>query len=147
MRALTFWLIYLAPTLIAWYRLRQGKSIVIPFKSLLLFNLFLGWTVVAWLLALANAFGLNPVAPIAQRLAKTLPTGGIPGAGPGPQGSDSSSTLGKTCPSCNGQGRMTCTACSGNGQRYEGAGLVTCSSCQGQRTVQCRCGGSGRVYG
>jgi hypothetical protein len=144
----TFLVVYLSPTLIGWYRARQGKATVLPLKQLFLFNLFLGWTVVGWVLALANALGFNPIAPLAQRLAKGLSAGGAPGMGPaGSDGSGSSSTLGRTCPTCNGQGRMTCAACNGSGQRYEGAGLVTCSLCQGQRTVQCRCGGSGRVYG
>ena len=147
MGGFTFLVFYLSPTLIAWYRARQGKSIVLPLKNLFLFNLLLGWTVVGWLLALANALGFKPVASLARRLAKGLPAGGVPGTGPGSAGSDSSNTLGRTCPSCNGQGRVACTACNGSGQRYEGAGLVTCSICQGQRTVQCRCGGSGRVYG
>ena len=146
MSDLVFWLFYMAPTLIAGYRVRQGKPIAIPFLKLLLFNLFLGWTVVAWLLSLANAFGFNPVARIAPRLAKALEGAGGPGP-PAPAGSDSSNLMGRTCPTCNGQGRMSCGSCNGSGQRYEGAGLVTCSICQGQRTIQCRCGGSGRVYG
>jgi len=147
MGGLSFFLCYMSPTLIAWYRVRQGKSIVLPFKTLLLFNLFAGWTVVGWLLALANAFGLNPVARIAPSLARAL-VGAAGRTPPAAQsGSDPGNLMGRTCPGCNGQGRMTCTYCNGSGQRYEGAGLTTCSACHGQRTIQCSCGGSGRVYG
>jgi hypothetical protein len=146
MSGLMFFIFYMAPTLIAWYRVRQGQSIVLPFRSLLFFNLFLGWTVVGWLLALANALGMNPVARIAPTLAKALGGAAGPTAPAGQAGSDPNNMMGRTCPTCNGQGRMSCTYCNGSGQRYEGAGLVTCSACQGQRTTQCRCGGSGRVY-
>ncbi len=146
MGGLTFLIFYLSPTLIAWYRAQQGKSIVLPLGKLFFFNLVLGWTVVGWVLALANAFGFNPIAPVARAMAKGMAPGGVAAMNPGPMTSESGNLLGRTCPTCGGQGRMTCTGCNGSGQRYEGAGLTTCSLCLGQRTVQCTCGGSGRVY-
>lgn len=137
MSTLSFWFMYFSPTLIAWYRVRHGKPIVLPLRTLFLFNLTLGWTVVAWLLSLANALGFNPVASVAQGLVKVLPAGGS-GAGPGPVDPGSSGTQSKVCPACDAQGRAPCTACNGGGQRYEGAGLVACSACQGSRTVFCQ---------
>lgn len=146
MRTLLMWIAYLAPSLIAVYRVRQGKPIPGSLTGLIALNVLFGWTVVVWFLTLANALGFNPVAFIARRMVKNMPAGG---AGMPPPGADSSgpNVLGKTCPRCNGQGRVSCYACNGSGQRYEGAGLTTCSQCMGQCTVQCSCGGSGRVYG
>ena len=44
LRGLIFWLMYLAPTLMGWYRTRNGKPIVGSILGLFCFNLFLGWS-------------------------------------------------------------------------------------------------------
>lgn len=77
MSGLLFGLMYFAPTLIGWYRVRQGKRLIYSVRQLFLFNLLIAWTVVGWFLLLANALGFNPVAWIAPRLAKNLPSGQV----------------------------------------------------------------------
>ena len=57
-----FGVIYFAPTLIAWFRNRRGNPVFGSIGQIFVLNLLLGWTVVGWILTLANAFGLNPVA-------------------------------------------------------------------------------------
>jgi hypothetical protein len=43
-------------------------------------NHFLDWTVVGWIVPLANAFGANPVAWFVLRFVKAPPQGGSAGA-------------------------------------------------------------------
>lgn len=145
------WIVaYMAPSIIAWYRRRQGKPIVLPFHSLVLANFFLGWTIVGWFLVLANALGYNPVAAIVPQLVKYLPSSG-PGAVP-PQGSPSSAGPG-ACGMCGGTGSMMCSSCGGRGSWYDPpsgesgtAQLRTCSACISSGRIRCTsCGGSGRA--
>lgn len=79
---LTFWLSYFAPSLIAWYRVKNGKPIFGTVGQIVLYNLLIGWTVVGWFLMLANAFGYNPVAWFVLRFGKHLTTSGPAPAGP-----------------------------------------------------------------
>jgi len=151
MQGLFFWLLYFAPTLIAWFRVRQGKPLVNSLKQLFFFNLLVGWTVVGWFLVLANAFGFNPVAWTALRLAKVLPAG-QPGSAP--QGAPGSSPGGgSSCSQCQGSGSLTCSSCSGRGSWYDPpqgehgtAQLRTCPACMSSGRLRCTyCGGSGRA--
>jgi hypothetical protein len=148
MRGLIFWSCYFAPTLIAWFRARQGKAIVNSMGQLFLFNLLIGWTVIGWFLVLANAFGLNPVAWAVPRLVKVLPAGrvgnrpqgnAVPSYGPG--------TDSPRCTTCGGSGQMTCPTCRGQRghwetpQTAEGTSRwLPCSYCISSGTVQCTSG-------
>ncbi len=145
MQGLIFCSCYFAPTLIAWFRARQGKAVVTSVGQLFWFNLLVGWTVIGWLLALANAFGRNPVAWVAPRLVKVLPAG--PGGGR-PQGNagpfQGAGTDTARCNTCGGSGQMTCPTCRGQKghwetpQTAEGASRwAPCSYCIGNGTVQC----------
>ena len=147
---LTFWIFYFAPTLIGWFRVRQGKPIVGTLKQLFFFNLLIGWTGVGWILFMANAFGYNPVPWMALRLAKVLPAGP---AGSMPQGMPLSSGNAATCSQCGGSGSMMCSACGGRGSWYEApqgatgtAQLMTCTACVSSGRIRCPyCGGSGHT--
>jgi hypothetical protein len=149
--ALFFWVLYFAPTLIAWYRKRRGSPVAGSVGQLFTINLLLGWTVVGWILPLANAFGLNPVAWIAPRLVKAAPSGpGLPLRQTTPS---SSATV--SCSQCGGSGSMTCSSCGGRGSWYDAptgatgvAQLHTCPACTSSGRIRCAyCGGSGRVPG
>lgn len=149
MSGLLFGLMYFAPTLIGWYRVRQGKRLIYPVRQLFLFNLLIAWTVVGWFLLLANALGFNPVAWIAPRLAKNLPSGQ---AGSAPQGAQAPSPR-AACTQCQGSGSMTCSTCGGRGSWYDPpqgetgvAQLRTCPACTSSGRLRCTsCGGSGRA--
>jgi hypothetical protein len=54
----------------------------------------------------------------------------------------------RVCPNCGGSGRVSCYACTGTGQRYQGENQPTlCSVCGGLKTLACTaCSGAGRVY-
>jgi hypothetical protein len=151
MRGLIFWSLYFAPTLIAWFRVRQGKPLVNTLRQNFFFNFLLGWTVVGWLLVLANAFGLNPVAWLAPRLVKVLPTG--PAGNTSPGAPSSSQTTGAPCSQCQGSGSLTCSSCAGRGSWYDPpqgeqgtAQLRTCPACVSSGRLRCTyCGGSGRA--
>jgi hypothetical protein len=149
MKGLMFWLLYFAPALIGWYRVRQGKPLIYSTGQLFLFNLLIAWTVVGWFLLLANALGFNPVASLVPRLVKFLP-GGQSGSTPQtPQ----SSSQGAACSQCQGSGSMTCSSCSGRGSWYDPpqgqngvAQLRTCPACTSSGRLRCSsCGGSGRA--
>ena len=77
MKGLMFWLLYFAPALVGWYRVRQGKPLIYSIGQLFLFNLLIAWTVVGWFVLLANALGFNPVASLVPRLVKFLRTNRI----------------------------------------------------------------------
>src|SRR5438132_8528743 len=94
-----FWVIYFAPTLIAWFRNRRGKPVFGSIGQIFVLNLLLGWTVVGWILTLANAFGLNPVACIVLRIFKAAPSGPTKGL---PRETASSLTNTITGSSCGG---------------------------------------------
>ena len=149
LRGLILWLMYLAPTLIAWYRARSGKPVVGSILGLFLFNLFLGWTVVGWFLSLANAFGRNPVAWVARRAVKVLPSGppvNTFGAAPASSGL-------RACSPCGATGQMMCSTCGGRGSWYDPpqgeygtAQLRSCGACSSSGRIRCTyCGGSGQV--
>jgi hypothetical protein len=82
--ALASWLLYFAPSLVAWYRAKHGKPISGTVGGITANNLLIGWTVIGWFLMLANAFGYDPVAWFLLRFAKHLTTSGP--APTGPQG-------------------------------------------------------------
>jgi hypothetical protein len=54
MSGLLFGLMYFAPTLIGWYRVRQEKRVIYSVRQLFLFNLLIARAVVGWFLLLAN---------------------------------------------------------------------------------------------
>ncbi len=145
MRGLIFWACYFVPTFIAWFRVRQGKAVVTSMGQLFTFNLLLGWTVVGWFLALANALGRNPVAWTALRLVKVLPAGQ---AGNGPRGNagpyQGAATDSPRCNQCGGSGQMTCPSCLGQRGHWEmpqtaegSSRWVQCGYCIGRGTAQC----------
>jgi hypothetical protein len=76
-----------------------------------------------------------------------------PPALPGPSGAPLATTsipesANKVCPNCGGSGRVSCYACTGTGQRYQGENQPTlCNVCGGLKTLACTsCSGGGRVY-
>ena len=76
-------LLYNAPWLIAWYRKRQGKPIVGSLGLIFMMDFFCGWTIVGWLLAMANALNYNPVPFIAIPIANFMVKyGRVQGPGP-----------------------------------------------------------------
>ena len=152
--ALTGWLFYFAPSLIAWYRAKHGKPIVGSVRTIFIYNLVIGWSGVGWVLMLANAFGKDPVAWFLRRYvhhfvtsgpAPTRPQGGLPYGTPAAQ----------ACGQCGGSGTVMCSSCSGRGSWYNPpsgasgtAQLQTCPACASSGRLRCPyCGGSGRVAG
>jgi len=153
LNVLSQWAVYFAPTLVAWFRMRQGKSIVLPFGSFVLMNLALAWTVLVWLLLIANAFGYNPVPSIALRLFKILPKAEPGVAMSMAQEESSSASQRRACGQCGGAGSVACSHCQGHGSRYtqpttahEVAQLRTCGYCTSSGRIRCpNCGGSGQA--
>jgi hypothetical protein len=154
--ALGFWLCYFAPSIIAWYRVRNGMPIALPLRQLVIVNLLIAWTVVGWFLLLANALGYNPVASVAPKLAKFLQESGLGGAAPPPrpqQGQASGATNQATCSQCGGTGSVTCSQCQGRGSWYEppqtatgSAELKHCGYCTSSGRIRCpNCSGSGHL--
>jgi hypothetical protein len=152
--ALSGWLLYFAPTLIAWYRSKNGKPIEGTVGRIGLFNFLIGWTVVGWFLMLAEAFGYNPVAWFVLKFAKQLTTSGP--APTFPQGGQPAGSPGTVaCGQCGGSGSMMCSTCNGRGSWYtqpSGASgssqLQTCPACTSSGRLRCPyCGGSGRLAG
>lgn len=148
-----FWLVYISPTLLAWYRARHGKAVQGSLTMILMTNLFIGWTIIGWLLALASAFGRNPVAWVALRLVKVLPTGQFAGAPGGTSMSYGTSQSDIPCGSCSGRGVTPCSSCQSRGSWYDPpqgehgvAQLRTCGACTSSGSLRCMsCGGSGRA--
>jgi len=64
MNSLTQLAFILAPAIIGWYRKRQGKLVTLPIPLLVLMCIL----IVGWPLALACAFGYNPVAWVVRWL-------------------------------------------------------------------------------
>ena len=154
--ALVLWVLYFAPTLVAWYRTRRGKAVVGSIAQIFVFNLILGWTVVGWILYMANAFGTNPVAWFVLRFVKPAPSGpGMVFPHPTAASSGGSRPSAVSCSQCGGAGSMTCSSCGGRGSWYEAptsatgvAQLHTCPACTSSGRIRCPyCGGSGRVPG
>lgn len=143
MSDLLFFLCYFSPTLIAGFRARQGKAVVPSMRQLFISNLLIGWTVVGWFLVLANAFGRNPVAWLALRVAKVSPPGQA-GSRPAGNAGQGLGTDSQRCNTCGGSGQMTCPSCRGQRGRWEmpqtangTSQWVPCSYCIGSGTVQC----------
>lgn len=150
--ALSQWFMYFLPTVVAWLRLRSGKTIPLSLGQMFLFNLMIAWTVVGWILLMINAFGYNPVPWIALRAAKVLSASGLAGqAGPmtAPQ-AGSFSSQGQICSQCGGSGSMSCSQCQGRGSWYtqpmsanEVSQLQSCSYCMSSGRIRCPyCGGA-----
>jgi hypothetical protein len=150
---LSFWFIYFAPTLIAWYRVRRGGAIIGSLLGIGFINLLIGWTVIGWFLMLANAFGINPVAWFVLRFGQHLPAArpaAVAGQSHAPSGSSS-----VMCGQCGGSGSITCSRCGGRGSWYNPptgasgvAQLETCGTCSSSGRLRCPyCGGSGQVAG
>lgn len=138
--------VYMLPTIVAWYRRKEGKSIVIPLPMLGFMNFFLGWTIVGWLLPMANALGYNPVAAVAPKLADVLIKYGRVQGPPAAQGNAQASGGQGPCGTCGGSGRSSCPSCGGSGHSWGGDGQQhNCTYCIGSGRVQCMtCGGTGR---
>jgi len=150
---LSFWLLYFAPALIAWYRVRHGGAIVGRLGGIAVINALIGWTVIGWFLLLANAFGLNPVAWFVLRFGQhlvssaTAPTGG--------QTDLPATSRDVACGQCGGSGSIMCSTCGGRGSWYNPpsgergvAQLQTCPACTSSGRLRCPyCGGSGRLAG
>jgi hypothetical protein len=152
------WVVYFSPTAIAWYRRRQGLPIVGTLGMIAVMNIVFGFTIVGWVLALANALGMNPIMRIAPAIAKFYGTGAPPGppnpGQGGPTGQGGPMGPGQvTCGQCGGGGTMTCSTCGGRGNWYEQPQLATgsaehksCGACIGSGRIRCQyCGGSGRI--
>jgi hypothetical protein len=147
--AMSQWFMYFLPTIIAWVRLRMGKQIPLSLGQIFLFNLILAWTVVVWILLMANALGYNPVPWVVFKLAKFLPSSGPAGPMSAPQ-AESFSSQGQVCGQCGGSGSVTCSHCQGHGSWYtqptradEVAQLQTCSYCISSGHIRCPyCGGA-----
>jgi hypothetical protein len=90
-------------TIVAWIRQTMGKPILGSLGSIFMFNLFLGWTVVGWILMMANAFNLNPVAWLVLRFVKVAPQGGS--AGPAMQAPPDGPRTAAVRTMCGGSGR------------------------------------------
>ena len=143
------WFMYLLPTIVAWIRLRMGKPVVGSLGLLFTLNLFAGWTVVIWILVMANAFGYNPVPSIALKVAKLLPASGPAGPMTAPQ-TGAFASAGQICSQCGGSGTMRCSQCQGRGSwytqpttAYEVAQLQTCGACMSSGRIRCGyCGGA-----
>lgn len=154
-RGLNFWPIYLAPTLIAWYRSRKGKRIFFPVGVTLFYNVIFGWTIVMWLICLASAFGLNPIGALVFKFFGNRAR--FPGTGnTGPTFAPNSSGASVLpCSMCGGSGTTSCSSCGGRGSWYNApqtesgvAQLQTCFACTSTGRLRCpSCGGSGRAPG
>jgi hypothetical protein len=115
-------------------------------------NVFLGWTIVIWILLMVNAFGYNPVPWVAFKVAKVLQASGMGGPVNVPQaaGPFSSSSQGQSCGQCGGSGSVMCSQCQGRGSwytqpttAYEVAQLQTCGTCMSSGRIRCPyCGGA-----
>ena len=153
--ALGFWVLYFAPTLVAWYRTRRGKAVVGSVGQIFFFNLILGWTVVGWILYMAAAFGANPVAWFVLRFFKPASAAAMPFHQTGGSSGGGHTPAAVSCSQCGGSGSMTCSSCGGRGSWYEAptsasgvAQLHTCPACASSGRSRCAyCGGSGRVPG
>jgi hypothetical protein len=152
MGGITFALAYFAPTLLAWYRVRNGLPISGTLRQLAISNLLIAWTVVGWFLVLANALGYNPVPHVAKWYVKTFGT--QPGGPMPPPKQDAPAGSGQsTCGQCGGSGSMSCSTCNGRGSWYEPPTTATgsselkhCGACTSSGRIRCTyCGGSGRV--
>jgi hypothetical protein len=150
---LSFWLLYFAPSLVAWYRVRHGGALVGSLGGIVIINFLIGWTVIGWFLMLANAFGVNPVAWVVLRFGHHLTTSGpAPTGGQVPLPGTPTDVL---CGQCGGSGSMMCSSCGGRGSWYNPpsgasgvAQLQTCGACTSSGRLRCPyCGGSGRVAG
>ena len=136
------WFMYLLPTIAMYIRKRMGKPLLFTMGFTFFFNLFLGWTIVAWILLMLAAFGINPIAWLAPKLATMLtPLAG--GAGmPQPAG-DGSAGPG-ICSQCGGSRQIMCSQCQGRGSWYSQptgehgvAQLQTCGTCMSSGRIQC----------
>lgn len=143
------WFMYLLPTIVSWVQLRRGKQLPLTLGMIFFSNLFLGWTIVMWILLMLNAFGYNPVPWVAFKLAKVLPSSGLAGPVSAPQ-TGSFSSQGQNCSQCGGSGSVTCSQCQGRGSWYtqptsadEVSQLQSCSYCMSSGRIRCPyCGGA-----
>lgn len=146
--AMSQWFMYFLPSIVAWTRLRRGKTLPLSLGQIVVFNLLMAWTVIGWFLLMANALGYNPIPWVAFKLIKVLPGGG-PGPVNAPQAAWGPSPQGRICGQCGGSGYVMCSPCQGRGSWYtqpttasEVAQLQTCSYCMSSGRIRCPyCGG------
>ena len=138
--------LYMLPSIVAWYRQKQGKSIVLSLGFLVVMNFFIAWTVLGWFLLMANALGYNPVAAVAPGIAKfAIKYGRVQGV-PAQQGGATPGGGSAPCGQCGGSGRSGCPSCGGTGQSWSSGSQQQCSFCIGSGRVQCMsCSGTGRA--
>lgn len=144
------WFMYLLPTIGSWVQLRRGKKLPLTLGMIFFANLFLGWTIVMWILLMVNAFGYNPVPWVAVKVAKVLQTSGLAGPMNAPQAAGSFSSQGQNCSQCGGSGSVTCSQCQGRGSwytqpttAYEVSQLQSCGACMSSGRIRCPyCGGA-----
>lgn len=74
--AMSQWFIYFLPSIVAWTRLRMGKAVPLSLGQIFVFNLLVAWTVVGWILLMANALGYNPIPWVVFKVLKFMPGGG-----------------------------------------------------------------------
>ena len=146
--AMSQWAMYFLPSIVAWIRLRMGKTVPLSLGFFIVLNLTLAWTVVVWILLMINAFGYNPVPWVVFKLAKFLPASGAAPMNV-PQAPGAPSLQGQICGQCGGAGSVTCSHCQGRGSWYtqpttahEVAQLQSCSYCMSSGRIRCPyCGG------
>jgi len=144
------WFMYFLPTIVSWVQLRRGKTLPLPLGMIFFSNLFLGWTVVMWILLMANAFGYNPVPWVAVKAAKVLQGAGLGVPMNAPQAAAASPSQGYHCGQCGGSGSVACSQCQGRGSWYtqpttafEVSQLQTCGYCMSSGRIRCpNCGGA-----
>ena len=141
--ALSQWFMYFLPTIVAWLRVRMGKKIVTSVRSVFFFNLLLGWTVIGWILMMADALGYDPILWVISKLIRFWPGGG---AAPmnAPQTAWGPSSQGQICGQCGGSGYVVCPQCDGRPSWYtepttahEIAQLQTCYYCSASGRIRC----------
>jgi DnaJ-class molecular chaperone len=145
--ALSQWFMYFLPSIVAWIRMRMGKKVVTSVGSIFSSNLFLGWTVVVWILCMLNALGYNPVRWVVLKMKFAPGGGGAPMNAP--QAAWDSPSQRQVCSQCGGTGYVMCPQCYGKGSWYtqpttahEIAQLQTCTYCMASGHIRCpSCGG------
>ena len=71
------WAMYFLPSIVAFIRLRMGKKIHLSLGFLILLNLLVAWTVIGWILMMADALGYDPILWVISKLIRFWPGGGV----------------------------------------------------------------------
>jgi hypothetical protein len=138
--------LYFLPTYIAW---KKKDEPTMDWKLVAKVDIFLGWTVVMWFVAMWMA-----LLGVPSRGGGEPQRGGGGGPPPPPAPPGSPMTTQRACTSCGGTGHATCPACGGQRGQWQTPSTAqgspqwaACGACIGSGRVQClTCGGSGRVW-